>query len=169
MARTTRVTVTQREAEFCVHFLTSGNAAYAVEKAGYKVAFPRQYGYRLLQKDYIKRYLQKASGVVEELYIAPVNEVLATMTRVMRGGGLPRLNESDGGQIVYDEPGIRERMDATKLLAQYHKVIGGAAAADIEAFGGEGAQIVIKGFDVPDENEDDCGGDDEDGDGDEDG
>lgn len=81
----TKYGLTQRQLDFCIHFVETGNASDAARKAGYSVKTARYQGSTLLTKQNIKDKIYDLRHDATRLKIASGQEVMDFFTRVMNG------------------------------------------------------------------------------------
>ena len=70
-----------KQKSFCDYYLISLNACEAAEKAGYN----RHSSGLLMQKDYIKNYIESKMQEVDYTRIATLDEILSKLTQIVRG------------------------------------------------------------------------------------
>lgn len=78
------MTLTEKQILFCNEYLIDLNATQAAIRAGYSEKSARQIAQRLLTKDDIQEYMQKIMNDKQSELIASQDEVLETLTTVMR-------------------------------------------------------------------------------------
>jgi len=76
--------MTYRQKFFCDHYIVSLNAADAAEKAGYSAKTARAVACNLMRLDEIKEYIKDRLKERESELIANQDEVLQTLSRIMR-------------------------------------------------------------------------------------
>ena len=81
----TNNTFTVREIAFIQAYLVHGNAAKAVQEAGYESQRPDQYGGALLRRDKIREEILAQIAKKDEEKVAKPTEILSFYTSVMRG------------------------------------------------------------------------------------
>ena len=77
--------LTPKESKFIDEYVKTGNATEAVREAGYKVKALRQYGTKLLSKDYVKSEIDYRLAQHKAESIAEADEIFQYFTSVMRG------------------------------------------------------------------------------------
>lgn len=78
------IRVTDKQQIFCDEYLIDLNATQAAIRAGYSEKYANTNANKLLQNTTIKEYIQKRLAEKEDALIAKQDEVLKTLTRVMR-------------------------------------------------------------------------------------
>ena len=81
----TKYGLTQRQLDFCIAYVESGNAADACRKAGYSPKTAKSLGSQLLTKTCIKNKIYDLRHDCTKLKIASGQEVMDFFTRVMNG------------------------------------------------------------------------------------
>lgn len=76
--------MTEKQKRFCEEYLINLNATQAAIKAGYSKKTARFIGQENLTKPYISEYLQKRMDEKKSALIASQDEVLETLTRILR-------------------------------------------------------------------------------------
>lgn len=76
--------MTERQRLFCDEYLTDLNATQAAIRAGYSAKTAYSIGEQNLRKLELQEYIQKRLDEKEDALIAKQDEVLKTLTRVMR-------------------------------------------------------------------------------------
>ncbi len=76
--------MTDKQQIFCDEYLIDLNATQAAIRAGYSEKYANTNANKLLQNTTIKEYIQKRLAEKEDALIAKQDEVLKTLTRVMR-------------------------------------------------------------------------------------
>lgn len=76
--------LTEKQKLFCNEYLIDLNATQAAIRAGYSERSARQVAQRMLTKDDIQEYMQKIMSDKQSGLIASQDEVLETLTAVMR-------------------------------------------------------------------------------------
>lgn len=76
--------MTEKQKIFCDEYLIDLNATQAAIRAGYSEKYAHTNANKLLQNTTIKEYIQKRLDEKEDALIAKQDEVLKTLTRIMR-------------------------------------------------------------------------------------
>lgn len=76
--------MTEKQKLFCDEYLTDLNATQAAIRAGYSEKYAHTNANKLLQNTTIKEYIKKRLAEKEDALIAKQDEVLKTLTRIMR-------------------------------------------------------------------------------------
>lgn len=76
--------LTAKQQRFCDEYLIDLNATQAAIRAGYSEKTARQTSAENLSKPYIREYIDKRLAEKDEALIAKQDEVLQTLTRVLR-------------------------------------------------------------------------------------
>lgn len=92
--------LTKRQKEFADCYLELGNVKRAAEKAGFKPS----YAYAVKTRPKVKEYLYECTNGFEVTKIANAKEILAYLTRILRG------EEPEGGNSA--------RLKAAEMLAK---------------------------------------------------
>lgn len=78
------VKLTDKQKRFCDEYLIDMNATQAAIRAGYSEKTAKQIATENLSKPYLQEYIQKAMAEKDNKLIATQDEVLQTLTRVLR-------------------------------------------------------------------------------------
>lgn len=118
----------ERQLRFADLYIELGNATQAYKDAGYDTtdeATINSNASRLLRNDKVKSYIDSRLSKAHEKRIADGDEVLATLTAIMRGErtGKTLRGVGMGEQVVSDiEPSISEITKAAELLGKRHRL-----------------------------------------------
>lgn len=118
----------ERQLRFADLYIELGNATQAYKDAGYDTtdeATINSNASRLLRNDKVKSYIDSRLSKAHEKRIADGDEVLATLTAIMRGErtGKTLRGVGMGEQVVSDiEPSIGEITKAAELLGKRHRL-----------------------------------------------
>lgn len=118
----------ERQLRFSDLYIELGNATQAYKDAGYDTtdeATINSNASRLLRNDKVKSYIDSRLSKAHEKRIADGDEVLATLTAIMRGErtGKTLRGVGMGEQVVSDiEPSIGEITKAAELLGKRHRL-----------------------------------------------
>lgn len=106
--------LTIKEQRFCEHYLKSGNGTQSFIDAGYSYSTRATAGncaYNFLRKPHIKKYIDHLNAEIKTSIIADAEEILAYLTRVVRG------EEHEEGE--FSTPArITDRNKAAELLGK---------------------------------------------------
>lgn len=105
----TKYGLTQRQLDFCIAYVETGNAADACRKAGYSAKTARSLGSQLLTKQCIKDKIYDMRHDETKLKIATAREVMDFFTRVMNGEVKDQFNL---------EASLSDRLKAANELAK---------------------------------------------------
>lgn len=99
------------QSKFAQQYVISGNATLAYLEAGYKSTGQGASvnASRLLSKDNVQSYIKYMLDEVEDKAIAKSNEILKTLTKILRGKEKDQYSEM---------PSIKDRIEAGKLLGK---------------------------------------------------
>lgn len=104
--------LTEKQKLFCNEYLIDLNATQAAIRAGYSEKSARQIAQRMLTKDDIQEYLKKLMNDKQSGLIASQNEVLETLTAVMRRQQKEQVVASERHRRSYfDEKGRKVTED----------------------------------------------------------
>lgn len=104
--------LTEKQILFCNEYLLDLNATQAAIRAGYSEKSARQIAQRMLTKDDIQEYMQKIMNEKQSNLIASQNEVLETLTAVMRRQQKEQVVTSERHRRSYfDEEGRKVTED----------------------------------------------------------
>ncbi|MCU5498798.1 terminase small subunit [Bacillus wiedmannii] len=118
----------ERQLRFADYYIETGNASESYRRAGYEAktkAAIENNASRLLSNDRVKEYINSRLSKAHEKRIADGDEVLATLTAIMRGErtGKTLRGVGMGEQVVSDiEPSIGEITKAAELLGKRHRL-----------------------------------------------
>lgn len=118
----------ERQLRFADLYLELGNASEAYRQAGYKAdnnSTVETNSSKLLGNTKVKSYIDSRLSKAHEKRIADGDEVLATLTAIMRGErtGKTLRGVGMGEQVVSDiEPSIGEITKAAELLGKRHRL-----------------------------------------------
>ena len=113
--------MTPRQRKFCDEYLISGNATDAAIKAGYSPKTAKSIGQRLLTFVDLKQYIETELEKLHSAKIADAQEVLESLTAVMRGQHTEQVLKlvGDGIQAVTDiDVSAKERIKAAELIGK---------------------------------------------------
>lgn len=129
-----------KQRAFADNYIILGNAEEAALKAGYSKAYSRGKAYTLLANIGISHYIEQRMEELQSKRIASQQEILETLTRVMRGEeqGITLVGTGKGAQDVEEvDPTVSEKIKAAELLGKRYKLwtdrieIDGAVAVTI--------------------------------------
>lgn len=104
--------LTEKQILFCNEYLIDLNATQAAIRAGYSEKSARQIAQRMLTKDDIQEYMQKIMNDKQSGLIASQDEVLETLTAVMRRQQKEQVVASERHRRSYfDEEGRKVTED----------------------------------------------------------
>lgn len=104
--------LTEKQKLFCNEYLIDLNATQAAIRAGYSEKSARQIAQRMLTKDDIQEYMQKIMNDKQSGLIASQDEVLETLTAVMRRQQKEQVVTSERHRRSYfDEEGRKVTED----------------------------------------------------------
>lgn len=104
--------LTEKQKLFCNEYLIDLNATQAAIRAGYSEKSARQIAQRMLTKDDIQEYMQKIMNDKQSGLIASQDEVLETLTAVMRRQQKEQVVASERHRRSYfDEEGRKVTED----------------------------------------------------------
>ncbi len=104
--------LTEKQILFCNEYLIDLNATQAAIRAGYSEKSARQIAQRMLTKDDIQEYMQKIMNEKQSNLIATQDEVLETLTAVMRRQQKEQVVASERHRRSYfDEEGRKVTED----------------------------------------------------------
>lgn len=104
--------LTPKQRAFADYYIETGNAAESAVRAGYAKKTAKQIGAENLGKPYLREYIDKQLDKMSKKRVATAQEVLETLTRVMR-------REEEETVVVtikthknwYDEKGRKQTLD----------------------------------------------------------
>ena len=105
--------MSEKQAAFCDHYITTLNATEAAKMAGYSEKTAKAMGSENLTKPYLKEYIDLRLAELEEKRVASAEEVLQYLTRVMRG------EERDQFDL---DPSLQDRTKAAELLGKRYRL-----------------------------------------------
>lgn len=77
--------LTERQRRFADEYIKTANAEHSALKAGYSETYSRKQSHKLLANVGIKTYIDERLDVIKSNEIAEQKEILAYLTKVMRG------------------------------------------------------------------------------------
>lgn len=119
MAKKRKLTIKQQA--FADYYIELGNATQAAIKAGYSKRSARQIGEQNLSKHDIKVYIEKRMEELKTERVADQQEILETLTAVIRGEalGTELVGKGKGKQEVQQEPpSVADKIRAAELLGK---------------------------------------------------
>ena len=105
----TKYGLTQRQLDFCIYYVESGNGSQSAIKAGYKESTARQQASTLLTKQNIRDKIYDLRHDETKLKVATSMEVMDFFTRVMNGEVKDQFNL---------EASLADRLKAANELAK---------------------------------------------------
>lgn len=134
-----------KQKAFADYYIESLNAYESAIRAGYSEAYSKSQSYKLLENVGIKRYIDKRMESKENNRIASQDEILETLTSIMRG----QLEEevvqfTQLGEEVRTTktPSIKDRMKASELLGKRYRLFTDKVEANVQA------QVIFEGEDA---------------------
>lgn len=132
--------LTPKQAAFVDAYITSLNATEAALKAGYSKKTAYSIGGNLLKSPAIQAAMKERMESIQSDRIAGMEEVLRTITSIMRGGVMEEVVTTEGSGpgkvkpvVVKKKASIRDRLKAAELLAKRYGLDKPEEAADAEA------------------------------------
>lgn len=113
--------LTEKQKRFADYYIELGNATEAYIKAGYKETGARANASRLIANDSISTYIQSRMASKDKERIASQDEILETLTRILRGeeAGTELVGIGKGAQEVEQlPPSIEAKIRAGELLGK---------------------------------------------------
>ena len=113
--------LTERQKRFADYYIETGNATESYIKAGYKKKGARANASRLIANDNISQYIAKRMEEKDKERIASQDEILETLTKVLRGeeAGTELVGIGKGAQSVEQlPPSIEAKIRAGELLGK---------------------------------------------------
>ena len=138
--------MTDKQRRFAEEYLTDCNIARA-----YMAAYPRvksvfvasTNGGRLLKNAEIKAYLDEQMQKIQSSKIAKAEEVLASLTAILRGETEDQVVVTEGlgegisqARIIDKRVSEKDRLKAAELLAKYHQLLVPRVQLETEHSGG---------------------------------
>ncbi len=120
MAIKKTVELTPKQRRFADEYLIDCNGTQAAIRAGYSEKSSRTAAYRLLLNPVIRAYIDEQLACIHAKNIADAEEVLAFLTRVMRGETKEQVVMRAGGDQYLEmmEVPARERLKAAELIGK---------------------------------------------------
>ena len=153
--------MTEKQKIFCDEYLIDLNATQAAIRAGYSEKYAHTNANKLLQNTTIQEYIQKRLDEKEDALIAKQDEVLKTLTRIMRREELETVVVTckkhksyydDNGKKVIDDTEepvavpiptkVSDANKAAEMLGRYYTLF-----TDRTQIEGDGAVVIIN--DIP--------------------
>lgn len=113
--------LTPKQRKFCDFYIETCNATEAAIKAGYSENTAKEIGYENLTKPHIKVYIDQRMAEKENDRIASQDEILAFLTKVVRGEITEQfaIGIGEGAQeIARKEVTPKDRVKAAELLGK---------------------------------------------------
>jgi len=117
--------LTEKQKRFADYYIETGNAAEAARKAGYSKKTADRIGHENLKKPEIANYIAERMEEKDKERIASQNEVLETLTRILRGeeSGTELVGIGAGAQKVEQlPPAIEAKIRAAELLGKRYSM-----------------------------------------------
>jgi phage terminase small subunit len=113
--------LSEKQKRFADYYIELGNATEAYIRAGYKEKGARANASRLIANDSISTYIQARMAEKDKERIASQDEILETLTRILRGeeAGTELVGIGKGAQEVEQlPPSIEAKIRAGELLGK---------------------------------------------------
>ncbi len=112
--------LTSKQRRFADEYLIDCNGSQAAIRAGYSEKSSRTAAYRLLLNPVIRAYIDEQLACIHAKNIADAEEVLAFLTKVMRGETKEQVVMRAGGDQYLEmmEVPARERLKAAELIGK---------------------------------------------------
>ncbi len=112
--------LTPKQRRFADEYLIDCNGSQAAIRAGYSEKSSRTAAYRLLLNPVIRAYIDEQLACIHAKNIADAEEVLAFLTKVMRGETKEQVVMRAGGDQYLEmmEVPARERLKAAELIGK---------------------------------------------------
>lgn len=113
--------LTPKQQKFADYYIETGNATESAIRAGYSKKTAKEMGSENLTKPHISSYIAKHMEKLQSERIANQEEILATLTAIMRGQkrGTALVGVGMGEQEVTQvEPTLGEKIKAAELLGK---------------------------------------------------
>ncbi|ANB62329.1 terminase small subunit [Anoxybacteroides amylolyticum] len=109
--------LTEKQKRFADYYIELGNAEEAAKRAGYSA---RGNTTKLLQNTTIREYIQQRLSEKDKERIASQDEILAFLTKVLRGEETEKIPMAgkDFFELVENTPNIKDRIKAAELLGK---------------------------------------------------
>ena len=109
--------LTEKQKRFADYYIELGNAEKAAKRAGYSA---RGNTTKLLQNTTIIEYIQQRLAEKDKERIASQDEILAFLTKVLRGEETEQMPMAgkDFFELVENTPNIKDRIKAAELLGK---------------------------------------------------
>lgn len=153
--------MTEKQKIFCDEYIVDLNATQAAIRAGYSEKTAKSIGSENLTKPDIQEYIQKRLAEKEDTLIAKQDEVLKTLTRIMRreesesvvvtckkhksfydGNGKKVIDDAEEPVAVPIPTKVSDANKAAEMLGKYY-----ALFTDKTQVEGDGAVVIIN--DIP--------------------
>jgi phage terminase small subunit len=115
--------MTARQRLFCEYYIQSGNAAEAARKAGYSERSAKDIAFSNLEKDHIKKYIEKRLEDIRRKTCASTDEIYLMLTDIIRGyleeENIVVEGVAEGVSMarkINTIPKIRDRIRASEVL-----------------------------------------------------
>ncbi|MCL6615518.1 MAG: terminase small subunit [Anoxybacillus ayderensis] len=109
--------LTEKQKRFADYYIELGNAEEAAKRAGYSA---RGNTTKLLHNTTIRAYIQQRLAEKDKERIASQDEILAFLTKVLRGEEVEQIPMAgkDFFELVENMPSIKDRIKAAELLGK---------------------------------------------------
>lgn len=133
--------LTPKQKRFADEYLVDCVGSKAAVRAGYSERSSRSAAYRLLANPAVRAYIDEQLACIHAKNIADAEEVLAFLTRVMRGETKEQVVMRAGGDQYLEmmEVPARERLKAAELIGKRYSMFSEntAAAEPVVICGGD--------------------------------
>jgi phage terminase small subunit len=113
--------LTEKQKRFADYYIETGNATESAKKAGYSKKTADRIGHENLKKLEISTYIQSKMAEKDKERIASQDEILETLTKILRGeeAGTELVGIGKGAQTVEQlPPSIEAKIRAGELLGK---------------------------------------------------
>lgn len=117
--------MTKRQKAFADEWLKTGNAYASSVKAGYSPAYAKGHSHKLVDNIVVKSYLSERMKKIDDKVIADQQEVLETITRIVRGQeeGIALIGTGHGKQEAREvKPTVNEKLKASEMLGKLYSL-----------------------------------------------
>ncbi len=123
-----------KQKRFADEYLIDCVGSQAAIRAGYSKRSSRTAAYRLLQNPAVRAYIDEQLACIHSKNIANAEEVLAFLTKVMRGETKEQVVMRAGGDQYLEmmEVPARERLKAAELIGKRYCMFSDSSAASEE-------------------------------------
>ena len=140
--------LTPKQQAFADYYIELGNAEQAAIKAGYSEKYARGNAHKLVANSCIKAYMDERMEALKTERVADQQEILETLTSVIRGEARAATLVGVGGGEEYIEknmpPTMAERIRAAELLGKRYRMW--TDKVDIEHSGEVASKVDLSGL-----------------------